>query len=150
MKTVELNDSEAEPQLSMNSMMDIVFLLLIFFILQPFKAPEMRIINELPKDLGQSTAQFSAPISNISINITPRVGFRDQANFQVDNRQVPHTLDLRAMVLNISEALRNSSEKDPNIPVIIKTSNSVKFRWVIAALDACMAEGMNNVKFAGP
>ena len=54
----------------MTSMIDVVFLLLIFFILMPFKSPESRIESHLPKDSGLSQAKSEEePVDKIEIKI---------------------------------------------------------------------------------
>ena len=148
MKTIQI-DNDDEPALSMTSMMDIVFLLLIFFILQPFKAPEKRIPNELPKYMGPPIAALNRPISNITVAVWPHsAGRPDSARFQVDNLNVRDSDDPEQAIANLASFIRDAADNDVTIPVIIKAGPKVKFRHVVTAMDACQSAKMLDVKFA--
>ena len=62
-ESIMTKETEEDVGKGFTTMIDIVFLLLIFFILQPFKQPEQKVDSDLPKS-GPSTIS-QAPRRNI-------------------------------------------------------------------------------------
>jgi biopolymer transport protein ExbD len=129
-----------EPAESFTSMIDIVFLLLIFFILQPFKKPEMKLRSELPKDTGQAPS-ISTPRPSIRLQINRGLGANSCVYFV--NDQTPRSD-------TIWKALKTESQEDTTVPVSLMPDPEVQFRFVLNAIDQCYKAGMTDVKFAAP
>lgn len=130
-----------EPNDSFTSMIDIVFLLLIFFILQPFKSPEQKLRSELPRNQDPST------------NVQPVDNIRLQVRVDPDDETAAF---YRVQMLTIDDgdrlfrALLDQAHYDTTVPVILDADSSVKFHYVLKALDQCYKAEMVDVKFAAP
>lgn len=130
-----------EPNDSFTSMIDIVFLLLIFFILQPFKSPEMKLKSELPKDSGPSNKAESMDSIRLEIRTLPDT--EDQAYYKVQMKKV---LDGDRLY----RALLDQAHGDTTVPVVIDSDVAVQFHYVLKALDQCYKAEMVDVKFSAP
>jgi biopolymer transport protein ExbD len=127
---------EDEAEGCFTSMIDVVFLLLIFFICQPFKEPDRRILAYLPKDVGGGSA------SN-DIKPTIQLGVMGEGNrvtFTIDDREVRPDY--------IAPNLMRKSGGDKEVPVAIDPGPQVNFQHVLKALDQCAIAEMQNVTFA--
>jgi biopolymer transport protein ExbD len=127
---------EDEAEGCFTSMIDIVFLLLIFFILQPFKEPDFRMLAYLPKDQGQGRSSMDIK-PTIQLRI---VGSKDNVTFFLDEEPVEKG-DYLAFKL-----LRKSGG-DTKVPVALGPAPGVYFGHVLKALDQCAVAGMENVNF---
>ncbi len=137
------SDVSDEPANSFTSMIDIVFLLLIFFILQPFKAPEMKLRSELPKDSGQA-ASPQTPRPNITLRIQKIPGSEGKANFMINTDMIGRDGS------TIWEKLLREANGDRTVAVVIDADPGVHFDYVLTALDQCYKAQMQDVKFASP
>lgn len=138
-----------EPANSFTSMIDIVFLLLIFFILQPFKAPEMMMNSDLPKDSGPSES-ISTPRQNINLIIRSDVTDpkKEGAIYFVDGQMVGKSrLGAHA---KLPDTLLRKSGGAKDTPVSIQAEPGIRFENVLAALDACYQAEMPDVKWSPP
>jgi len=127
---------------SFTPMIDVVFLLLIFFILQPFKSPDRRIDSELSKDDGTDPGPppTTLPI-RIRVDVDPTNP--DSAFYRISDGRTIHG----GMSNAIAEELIRVSGGDKLVPVTIFPSPRVRFKYVLAALDMCKKAGMEKVKF---
>lgn len=127
---------EEEAEGCFTSMIDIVFLLLIFFILQPFKEPDYQVAAYLPKDVGGGSS--SAEIKpTIQLGI---MGAGDSVTFTVNDDAVQSAF--------IAARLMRESGGDQEVPVAINPGPQVNFKHVLKALDQCAVAEMKNVTFA--
>lgn len=129
-----------EVQSQFTSMIDMVFLLVIFFIVQPFKAPEMRMPAELPKDAPAIPQENPIPpvvLRVISLGGTRGAWVVDQGRPISDFKELPGRI-LAAAGGNTETA------------ITIEPDMRVKFDYVLRALDACSIAQMTKVGFAKP
>ncbi|MHC4870474.1 MAG: ExbD/TolR family protein [Planctomycetota bacterium] len=128
---------EEEAEGCFTSMIDIVFLLLIFFILQPFKNPDYRMLAYLPKsdEAGSSSSDDMKPTINIRID-----GSRNKPIFIINDEVVKRKY--------LASRLIKASNGDDSSPVIIAASPTIYFDSVMRALDECAIANMNNVSFS--
>lgn len=127
---------EEEAEGCFTSMIDIVFLLLIFFILQPFKAPDYQMAAYLPKDMGGSSS--SAEVKpTIQLGI---VGSNNNVTFTVNDESVNADF--------VAARLVRESGGDLEVPVALKPGPQVNFKWVLKALDQCAIAEMEKVTFS--
>ncbi|MBN2714144.1 MAG: biopolymer transporter ExbD [Planctomycetes bacterium] len=130
-----------EPADSFTSMIDIVFLLLIFFILQPFKSPEMKLRSELPKDSGPSSSTDNMESIRLEVRTVP--GQEDSAYFKISMVRVDDPD-------RIFRALLNQANNRTDVPVVLDADEAVHFKYVLKALDQCYKAEMRDVKFSAP
>lgn len=133
---------DEEAQSCFTSMIDIVFLLLIYFVVQPFKAPELRMMSYLPKDTGGTGASASAPQATITLKVM--TGDKPgKAMFSIADKEFTDAN-------SISQRLYQESGGDKTVPVTLTPDAAVQFKWVLKALDQCTLAEMTDVKFAAP
>ncbi len=153
-----------EIETDMTSMIDVVFLLLIFFMLATkFKMPEGALRSYLPKNRGESN---SRPVLSENCRIT----------LMVQNGQVVAYADLNQVAQN--EYLESDYEQftgipGPNLadieahiqnrklsyvpldgtgtlPVVIDFAKEVPYKYVIDVLNICARTKIDNIAFAQP
>lgn len=155
------SDIEEEPADSFTSMIDIVFLLLIFFILQPFKSPERKLPAELPKDEGPSHSP-AEPQKHIVLKIEANPENPDIGVYNVDGKRITfepvkghskggvYSLDGQQVDNGIASRLTQVAMGDKDAPIAIMPKLNVQFKHVLRALDQCYEAQMETVKFEGP
>ncbi|MBN1808189.1 MAG: biopolymer transporter ExbD [Planctomycetes bacterium] len=124
------------------SMIDVVFLLLIFFLAATkFKVPENKLDVELPKDAG---------INPIPTEVIPpreyrvKVDGRDETKylFMLDNLEVSSQPEL-------VQKLTIAAKSSPQLSVVIVGQKDTPFLYIVWALDACKQARIDDVKFEG-
>lgn len=141
---------EEEPNDAFTSMIDIVFLLLIFFILQPFKEPERKLAANLPTQGAENNNLTDTPRDPIRISISA-VG-QNNALFMVNGRQVGYASNLPVTNTRLAGFLIQQRGGNTKIhketPVSIRASQNVAFKHILFALDQCNSAEMGNIQFA--
>jgi biopolymer transport protein ExbD len=122
--------------LNVTPLIDVVFLLLIFFMVSTTFDRETRIKVELPEaDQEEATNEQPEPL-DLTIDV--------QGNFYVDQREVVNT-DLDTLKRAIAKVL----EVRPNVPVVLITADAkTPHQAVITAMDAASQMGLANIAFA--
>ncbi len=133
---------EEEPEFCFTSMIDIVFLLLIFFMLQPFKSPEMKLDNELPKDVGPS--KNMEELRTIRLVVSHNPSDRNGAVYYINSTKLGP--DYR----RIAPALIKECKGDKSLPVSLNAEPTVHFMHVLRVLDQCHVAEMKKVSFEAP
>lgn len=137
----------------MTSMIDVVFLLLIFFILMPFKTSESRIESHLPKDSGQSAAKSEEPpVEKIDVRIA--VSKTEKINVQ-EFKGVSVTINGKATsfsgLKNRFSELRAGVKGDiSKTPVELNADEDVPFYFVLKALDYAKLNKFTFIKYPAP
>lgn len=123
----------AVPQLNMASMVDVVFLLLIFFMCtSSLNQPENDISSQL-----SGRGQRAVPERLVRIRL---LNVATGVLITCDERSIPDFLSLE------TELQRRASLEDR--PVVIEGQAGVPFRFMVAALDACHRAGVRRVAFS--
>jgi len=128
-----------EAESCFTSMIDIVFLLLIFFILQPFKCPDMRLKTELPREEGRSE-RLPSIATPVRVDVRGR---GDAVTYLVDGRAAgaePRRL--------LTALLRAADGQPKDLKVVLDSDQEVNFTHVLAAYDQCLCAELVNVSFA--
>jgi biopolymer transport protein ExbD len=163
---------EEEPRLNMTPMIDVVFQLLIFFMLAcRFKTEEGRLDNHLPKGIGQTTQpmQQAIPLDDLRIKLlwyhpstnrptqdpeNGRVVVKVGENIipSVKNELGEAEPDWGRVYNIICQARDNySPTRDyPIKPVTIDARRQVPFKHVIRALNECVRARLTDVMLAAP
>jgi biopolymer transport protein ExbD len=131
----------------MTPMIDIVFQLLIFFLLTPTQSGEGYLTTNLPRTSGPVAGKEQKDVKRVKIEL-----------------QVPESDDKGVViVLNDSQnfgrnfegllaALQGLRERGlpPDHPVLISPWMSCRHKWVVRAFDMAVAARFTNVHFAVP
>ena len=129
-------------QLSMTSMIDVIFLLLIFFICTAnFDRIEALLATELTSSgMTGDAAEISTTILNLDharITISYENG---QPAWQVEGRNCPTLWDLQAVLVRIARA------KD-DFPLVIFCNGDVPVEFWLDVIDASREVGLTNISF---
>ena len=108
------NRNKVSPDFSMSSMTDIVFLLLIFFMLTASTPNALDLL--LPKAKGKSTNT-----QNVSISI------KKNENYYVDNKQVDEK--------NIESKMRSLLNNKENPTILLRVEESVPIEKAVLVMD---------------
>ncbi|PCJ60229.1 MAG: hypothetical protein COA79_08645 [Planctomycetota bacterium] len=145
-KAFTLEESKGD----MTTMIDVVFLLLIFFIVMPFKTPEARIEAHLPKTSGPPIINPPPPpdIEKIDIKINRNGMPINPATFQgIDIKLNGHKIafmELRAHLNRLKNKIKVDQHK---VPVELNADEDVPFVFVMNALDSAKLNGFTFIKF---
>lgn len=127
---------------SFTSMIDIVFLLLIFFILQPFKEPEVSFDTPLS---GVGREIVAPPCEDIRLRVMSVPADPTNAYYVVDGRSLGTATQGAAALL--PKTLSSISGGLTDTPVKILPDARVHFGHVLSALDACHTARLGKVTF---
>ncbi len=126
----------------MTSMIDVVFLLLIFFVCTAsFQAAELVMPSNL---LLSGSSDFAVPIElpeeleQIVVEILPS---SSGPTWRVNQQPCRSRVDLQQL-------LRSIGEIDASLPVVIDCDDAVPLGEAIAVYDLCRAIGLSKVQFA--
>jgi len=123
------------PDINLTPLIDVVFLLLIFFMVSTTFQKETRIKVQLPEATTEATAEQVPEVLDITVD---RAG-----SFYVNQQEVVNT-ELETLKRAIEEAAKG--EKD--LPVIISADARTPHQAVIKVLDAASSLGYVRMTFA--
>jgi biopolymer transport protein ExbD len=115
-------------RIEMIPLIDVVFLLLVFFI---YAMLSMTIHRGIPVLLPKAKTSLIDQEEYLSITIT-----RDHRIF-LDKRDVP--------IQGLLQALRERREEHPQLRVFISGDRSVPYEWVVRVLDMVRTSGLRRV-----
>ena len=127
-------DNQEEPEINLTPLIDVVFLLLIFFMVSTTFEHQSRIQIELP----EATAEASKP-EDESLEIL----IDAQGRYFLGDQQVVNT-ELKTL----KGAIRKAVGQREVIPVIIRADARTPHQAVIRALDATSQLGLVNISLA--
>ena len=132
------------------SMVDVVFLLLIFFMVASrFKTMEHRLDANLPKDEGQNPMPADIePPEEIRVYMWVPPGKPDDVAIGLGDRKAANVANLDQLVGKLKGMM--AAVGGTNTAVVIDARKNVKFKYVIGALDACGRAEIEDVKFQAP
>ncbi|MFT7465488.1 MAG: biopolymer transport protein ExbD [Pseudohongiellaceae bacterium] len=124
---IKARNSDDEPDLNLTPMIDVVFQLLIFFMVATtFLDPEKEIGIELPEASAGETPETER--EELVINVF------------ADGRIVLSGQELPAAEL--LGALKSAAQTDPQIPVTIRGDKLVHHEHIVRVMDACAQAGL--------
>lgn len=131
------------PELNLTSMIDVIFLLLIFFVCtSDFKEPE----EQLPTNLAlqgaiasQTLPQNERDLGRIVVRIF--VNRDKRAEYAVDDKRL-------ASIAEVEATLDELRQIDPNVPVVVDPERDVPIENVLDVYDAARRVGLGKIKFA--
>jgi len=136
-------------QLNLTSMIDVIFLLLIYFVVTAsFVEDEGVLIAKLPTGSGQEAPPDELPIKNININLTSY----DQtgAIIEVGAQRFSNFRDLTAYPISIQNdpSKGRTGYAAPDNPIIIRPGGDVRWQHVVNAFNSSVRAAYTNVSFA--
>ena len=126
--------TEEEPQLNLTPLIDVVFLLLIFFMVSTTFNKQSEISIELPEASGKplKTDKF---VIEIEID--------NQGRYFVNQQRVKDN-----KVTTLKRAIRLTQGQKKNPQLIISSDRNTPYQAVITAMDAARQLGLVNLTFA--
>lgn len=134
-----------EVELELTPMIDVVFLLLIFFIVtMKFKVLEGKLVTELPKDEG--TASGDPPvIDKIEIDIEVNPAAADGFVVKVNGQTMPNMASFRQ---NLERYVSIATEENPARGTLYPRAQ-VNYEQVVKVIDNCLMVDLTDITFAG-
>lgn len=127
--------AKAEPEVNMTSLIDVVLLLLIFFMVSTSFVKQSQISIRLPEADSSTLAQETP--TQIDIMIT------EQGTYLVNNRE---------LVNNRPETIRNAlqkiSDSDTSLPLTISADANARHQHVVTAMDVAGKLGFTRISIA--
>jgi len=135
------------PEINLTPLLDVVFLLLIFFMVSTTFKDEARLRVQLPQAQGEEVPPQEPDQIRILID--------QSGNFFVDDRAVvdrdPLTL-VRALNGALGERPSEDADEDPakreDLPVLIQADAKTPHQAVMTAMDAAAEVGLRRIAFA--
>ncbi|MGB5246304.1 MAG: biopolymer transporter ExbD [Woeseia sp.] len=125
----------AEPEVNLTSLIDVVLLLLIFFMVSTSFVKQSQISIRLPQ--AESTAVVEETPESLEIMIT------EQGTYLINGRE---------LINNRPETIRNALEKlsngDTTLPLTISADASAKHQHVVTAMDVAGRLGFSKISIA--
>ncbi len=148
---------QEEVKLEMTPMIDVTFLLLIFFMcLIKFKMLEGKLAAYLPKDVGVNNTQIEEPLEKIDLRITVQgstTGRDPLGRTLVDRKlqSVQYWIGGSPYVdLNQFKArLKTIISAQPELKATLAPQKEVLTDYVVKLMDACLAIDMTDITFKG-
>ena len=145
---VEENDTE----LQLTPMIDVVFQLLIFFLVgTKFRVPEGELEAYLPHKGGASGRADIKELREIRITLlVSRGGSRAEPLVRIDDTRPGAQVagGRMAWLEQRINQLAQDRETRENVPVIIEVEPHLVYKWVIRTLNICRRAGFTEVSFA--
>lgn len=127
--------SKAEPEVNLTSLIDVVLLLLIFFMVSTSFVKQSQISIRLPE--AESTPAADEVPEQIDIMITEQGVYLVNGRELVNNR--PET---------IRNALRRVSNEDVSLPLTISADANARHQYVVTAMDVAGRLGFVQINIA--
>lgn len=125
------NKKRADLLVDLTPMIDVVFLMLIFFMVSTSFTANNSLKLELPQSKAQAANKEEKQVT-VSINANGRLFVQDEA---------VEDADLRRRILNISKG-------DPNMRVVLRADAETRHKRVVYVLDTIRELGMGKVGIA--
>ena len=152
---------EEKAELAMTPMIDVVFLLLIFFMTATkFKTSEGDVQANLPKDRGSKATMEKTQMDEVRIFLyrkdgrddgevlcqvgqAPTFHKVDQTKYVIDRRRSPNFKKVREKLMQYRADFEGSGKKsEKGLPVKIDAKENVPLKFLIRAINACIEAGV--------
>jgi biopolymer transport protein ExbD len=124
-----------QPDINLTPLIDVVFLLLIFFMVSTTFKDDARLRLQLPQANGEPVAAEELDQLQIVIDA--------QGHFYIGERQLAD-----ARIGTLRDALRAAAGARHDLPVLIKADAKTPHQAVMTALDAAAQLGLTHIAFA--
>ena len=132
-----------EVPMELTPMIDVVFLLLIFFIVtMKFKVLEGKLETELPKDVGVNPQEIDEILEKIEIDIQPDKSREYGILLLVNSRKMESFAAFR-------DELARWKKVDDDTKATLYPSSTINYEQVIKVIDQCLMADLTDITFAG-
>ncbi len=132
----------AEANVDLTPMIDVTFLLLIFFLCTlSFRVLEGRLDTNLPKDVGQSSDPITAQLETFDVALEPDPTMQSGLRIVANRRLV-------ADARTLGELVQRSRKIDPEMRVKLHVDGTVTHGQVVNVVDELVAHGQLAILFA--
>jgi len=146
MRGANKDQGNPEVKLQITPMIDVTFLLLIFFMLLPFRTLERKVAAFLPKDKGIAIIDFVVPVKPKIDVVLHRKQDEPQTRVKLLDTMIGRgDLGFRTLASRVAAIHARNAE----LPGFIDATGYVPHGDVIRALDAFQKAGVKNVEFKG-
>ena len=128
------DEDREEPEINLTSLIDVVFLLLIFFMVSTTFDRQALLRLQLPE---ATTSEADAVPQFIEVTVT------DDGRIFVEDALLTETT-----VAAIRAVLAEKRSQNPDIPLIVRADENAAHGLVVKVLDSAAAEGMERVGIA--
>jgi biopolymer transport protein ExbD len=125
----------AEPEVNLTSLIDVVLLLLIFFMVSTSFVKQSQISIRLPQ--AESTAVIEDKPQQLEIMIT------EQGTYLVNGREL-----INSRAETIRNALEKLSDGDTSLPLTISADANARHQHVVTAMDVAGRLGFSQISIA--
>ena len=126
--------SEREaPEINLTPLIDVVFLLLIFFMVSTTFDRASELAIDLPKAESEAEAEEKAVID---------IGVDVQGRFYINGRQLVNT-----QLATVIEALRVASNDSPDLPLVVNADKDAPYQAIVTVMDAARQLGLARLRF---
>ncbi len=123
-----------EPEISLTSLIDVVFTLIIFFVVTTTFDQTSAIALQLPQASSEEQVEIVEPLTIV---------VDAQGRFYVGDREV-----LRKDADSLRRAIEQLAGADRERPVVLRADAHAEHQWVVTALDVLRQLGFVRVQFA--
>jgi len=147
-KTQSRQQEKIQPP--MTPMIDIVFQLLIFFLLIPSQAGEAYLTTNLPKTQGPLAGKKQTFVKHVEIEL--RVPEEDNKDVDIVLKKMDKEVGFGRNFEGLLGALQNLRAEGlpPDYPVRISPWMACRHKWVVRAFDMAVAARFTKIHFAVP
>ncbi len=123
------------PDINLTPLIDVVFLLLIFFMVSTTFQKETRIKIELPEATTEANAEEAPKVLDVSVD--------KDGTFYVNEKEVVNT-----KLATLKRAIEKAAKGKKDLPVVISADARTPHQAVIKVLDAASSLGFVRMTFA--
>ncbi len=123
-----------EPEIILTPLIDVVFLLLIFFMVSTTFQRDSALTIELPEASSEASTEADSPVE-ISVDV--------QGRYYVNGVQLVNT-----QIDTLKQALRNAAADNEDARLVISADGKTPHQAVITVMDAARQLGILNLTFA--
>ena len=129
-----------EDEIEMSSMIDIVFQLLIFFMVGAnFSTPEKKMVTDLPRSGAPPKEQKKLELIKIYLKYA-----EGRSGIEITCNDEPLGEDWGALF----GMMKQLAEIDPEVPVVIDAEKTMSFGYVVKAMDTSKQANLTQIAFS--
>jgi len=138
--TILKRESIQETELNITPMIDVTFLLLIFFMCSiKFKLLDGKLSAYLPRDRGVNQVNEKVPLENIEIILSPS---KSESGFFIHLNG-----NKKAGLEELYHGLKTFYQSDKNLRITIEPKEGIRYGHVIRTVNECVRAGLLDISF---